>query len=285
MNSRDLVKQKQAVLYERREAGARRKRIFFIIIFLLLVVSFFYVIRKPFLRVRSVSVVGNGLVDNTEVQKFVENKISGYKYFLIPRNSILFIKKDILQKEIVKNFPRLSSAVVHTGNNLKIEIGEPVFQTMYCPLDGSNKPSISCALLHSNGVAGSIAPKYPYMPLFTFFSSGGAVPILGQQIIDPTEIVRITKLGDEISSYGMPVYGFVYANGYDEILLDTGDEFANLPRIRVLNGATDKDIHLTLGIALEDPIVKKLLLDNLNSLAYVDLRFDGQVVYKKKGEI
>lgn len=285
MNSSDLVKQKQAVLYERREAGARRKRILFFIIFLILVSSFFYLIRKPFLRVHSVNVVSSGLVDATEVQDFVNLKLSGYKYFIIPNNSLIFLKKENLQNKILEAFPRLSGVTIYTGQILKVDIKEPVFQTMYCGLDNNSNVNADCALLHINGKAGSFAPHYSYSPLFTFFSGRTSPVVLGEQMIDPTEIKRITDLRYEINSYGMETYGYVYGADYDEILLDTGYDFKDLPRIRLLPGSLDTDIHKTLGISLEDPVVKKLLLDKLDDLAYIDLRFEGQVVYKKKGEL
>ncbi len=285
MNSRDLVKQKQAVLYERREAGARRKRIFFFIIFIILVVSFFYLIRQPFLRVHSVNVVGYGLVDDYQVKEFVNSKIAGYKYFIIPNDSLIFIKKENLQNKILESFPRLSDVNIYVGKVLKIETQEPVFQTIYCGLDNNLKVSSKCVLIHLNGKAGSFAPDYAYMPLFTFFSGRDSQITLGEQIIDPTEIKRITELRYEINSYGMDTYGYVYGADYDEVLLDTGYEFSDLPRIRLLPNATSKDINLTLGVSINDPVVKKLLLEKIDDLSYIDLRFEGQVVYKKKGEI
>lgn len=284
MNSHDLVKQKQAVLYERREAHSRRKRILFFIIFIILLVSFFYLIRKPFLRVHNVNVSSSGLVDSNEVQDFINLKISGYKYFVIPNDSLIFIKKEKLQDEILKSFPRLSTVETYIGHTLKVELKEPFFETMYCGLDIQSQVDSNCALLHLNGKAGSFAPQYSYSPLFTFFSGRTSPIVLGEQIIDPSEIKRITDLRYEIDSYGMNTYGYVYGADYDEILLDAGYEFKDLPKIRLLPQATDKDIRLTLGVSLEDPVVKKLLLEKLDDLAYIDLRFDGQVVYKKKGE-
>ncbi len=84
-------------------------------------------------------------------------------------------------------------------------------------------------------------------------------------VISVDELARIDTLRSEITSYGMPTYGFVYGAAYDEVLLDTGENFATLPRIR-----------------MEDAAVKKLLLERLDELEYVDLRFDGQVVYKRR---
>jgi len=279
MRNTSLAMQKQAALHERRHAQSRRRRTFITIIFILLVVGFFIVIREPFLRASSVRVSDSGLVDARAVEAFVSQKISGYRFFLIPRDSLLFLDKDVLGEAILTSFPRLSSAVVHKGRVLHIVTTEPVFETMYCKLE-LGVPT-GCALLHTNGKAGSVAPHYSYAPIFAFYSESANLT-LGTSVIGIDEIARIDTLRSEITSYGMPTYGFVYGATYDEVLLDTGENFATLPRIRILPGVTKDKIHQTLGVAMEDAAVKKLLLERLNELEYVDLRFDGQVVYKRR---
>lgn len=273
--------QKQAALHQQKHAASRRRRVFFTILFFLMVGGFFVLIRQPFLRIQSIEISGTGLVDRQEVADFVSKKITGYRYFIIPRDSLIFIKKDVLEEKILEAFPRLSSVVVHKTRSMKITITEPVFESMYCKLDQVTADLIGCVLLHTNGKAAGVAPDYSYAPIFAFYSSNSEI-VLGKTMISPDEISRIAGLQNEISSYGMPTYGFIYGAEYDEMILSTGEDFKTLPRIRLLSGAKANDIHATLGTAIEDAAVKKLLLEKLDNLEYVDLRFDGQVVYKKR---
>lgn len=279
--SNSLLKHQQAAIHAHNHAKRRRLSILLKILFLFLVVGFFYFVRQPTFRVNSVVVTGNGLVDAGSVSSFVNEKISGYKYFLIPKNSFLFIKKEKLQNEILKNFPRIESVHLRVNKVLTVVIVEPDFNNMYCNLDAiSNKP-IDCVLMHKNGRAGSIAPVYTYAPFFTFYGNLNEMK-LGDIVMSPIEITRIMAIKDEINSYKMPVYGFVYGNEYDEIILDTGAEFLELPRIRILPGVESTELGKTLGIAIKDVNVKKILLKKIEELDYIDLRFNGQVVYKVK---
>ncbi len=275
---------KQAILHEKNRIHTKRKRIFFLVLFILLIVGFFYVIRKPFLRFQNVNVSGNTLVELSDVKSFIDNKIVGYKFFLIPRNSIIFLKKLDLERDVLNKFPRLSVVSITGSKELNVVLSEPIFESMYCSLTGDLSLPTSCALLHSDGKIGSTAPIYSHSPYFTFYKKLDILPEIGSHILGVEEINRISKLSDEISSYNIPVAGFVYGEDYDEVLLDTGGDFASAPRIRILFGATSLDISKTLGIAAKNEGVKKVLLDDLGNLDYVDLRFSEQVVYKKKGE-
>ena len=281
MNNASLAKQKQINLRMQNHQAGRRHRIIFWIFFIVLAIGFFYVIRQPAFRIQSVSVNGSGLVEPKDVKEYVSKKITGYKYFLIPRDSLVFLKKQNLINDIFQEFPRLSSITVQKGKKLNIVISEPIFKNLYCTLDPDSGFPGGCVLMHENGKAGSIAPRYSYAPLFSFYSSG-INPILGTVVVHPNEIIRVRTLEAEVVSYGMPVYGYIYGQGYDEILLDTGESFLLLPRIRILSGTKPEEIKKTLGVAVEDIAVKKLLLERLDELEYVDLRFDGQVVYKRR---
>lgn len=275
---------KQAILHEKNRIHTKRKRIFFLILFFAVIVGFFYIIRQPFLRFKSVNVSGNTLVELSEIQNFIDGKLVGYKFFLIPRNSVIFLKKIDLENQVLIKFPRLSAVSITGSRELSVVVGEPIFESMYCSLTGENNLPTACALLHADGKIGSIAPLYSHSPYFTFYKKLDVLPEIGSHIVGKEEIDRISSLVTEISSYNIPVAGFVYGSEYDEVLLDTGGNFASLPRIRILFGATSSDISKTLGIAAKNEGVKKVLLDDLNNLDYVDLRFSEQVVYKKKSE-
>jgi hypothetical protein len=276
---------KQAELHAQRHARAKRRRIFFTVIFFVLVVSFFYVIRQPFLRVNSITISGNTLVDINEVKSFTENKILGYRYLLIPRNSILFLHRDDLESQVLNKFPRLSKVTIVGARDLNMTVYEPVYTKMYCNLVGEEKDTPqNCALLHTDGKLGSLAAKYSYSPFFTFYKAEDALPELGKNVLNEAELNRVSLIQNEVESYNIPVIGFVYGTDYDEVLLNTGSSFDTLPRIRILPGATSVDISKTLGIAARDAVVKKLLVENIRDLDYVDLRFSGQVVYKKHSE-
>ena len=275
---------KQAILHEKRRIHAKRKRIFFIILFFILVGLFFYTIRKPWLRYNTVNVSGDTLVELDEIKSFVENKISGYKLFILPRNSIIFLKKIDLEKDVLNQFPRLSSALITGSKELNIAVGEPIFESMYCGISAESNLPINCVLLHPDGKISSTAPLYSHSPFFTFYKKTETLPETGSRILGIDEIERITLLRREVESYNIPVAGFLYGDDYDEILIDTGSEFNKLPKIRILFGATNINIGKTLGIAAKNEGVKKILIDDINNLDYIDLRFNEQVVYKKKSD-
>ncbi len=283
MDTASLVSKKQAALLAKHHAKARRKRHFIMFIFIVLIVGFFVLIRQPFLRVNEVKVHGSTLVSSLEVENYIQQEISGYKYFILPKNSIILIHKSDLKEKIMKAFPRLSEVSMNVGTRMNVAISEPIFESMYCLVSPDTGMPESCVLLHRDGKAGSVAPVYSYPPFFTFYSTAYQKPVLGSRILNTEEIDRVNGIRNELLAYDMPTYGIVYGAGQDEIILDTGEDFKTLPRIRIISGATKEDIHKTLGAAMGDPSISKLL-ENLSELSYIDLRFNGQVVYKRRGE-
>lgn len=284
MYNASLVSTKQeALIAERRKYSKRKRNVFFLFIILLLVL-FFILIRKPYFRINTVNVSGVTLVNNGEVKSFVENYISGYRFFLLPKNSIIFLDKEKLQYSISMKFPRLENIKISKGHNLNIEITEPIFESMYCNVIPLDLEIQKCYLLHQDGKIASVAPEFSYSPYFTIYKITGDVPYVGQNIITLEEINRIKQIKNKINSYNINTAGYVYGSTYDEVLLDTGNSFKELPRVRILQNATDLDVDSVMGPAIKDKTVQKLLIENLNDLEYIDLRFNGQVVYKKKGE-
>jgi len=279
---------KQAELHAKKHAHAKRKRFLLSVLFFVLAFLFFYLIRQPFLRINSVTVSGSTLVDADDVDLFIKEKLNGYRFFLIPRNSIVFLKRSALESAILDKFTRLSKVSISGTRDLSVNLYEPSYSKMYCNLTVSEAQTSpvpqNCALLHTDGKLGSLAPKYSYSPFFTFYKTIDNLPELGTRIIDYYSLNRISLISSEVESYDIPVSGFVFGEEYDEILLNTGDAFSELPRIRILPGATAEDISKTLEIAARDSSVQKLLIDNIKDLHYIDLRFSGQVVYKKRGE-
>lgn len=284
MHAASLVSTKQAMLLARRKSASRRRRSLFAFLFAVLLVGFFILIRQPFLRIHTVVVSGSTLVSTDEVKRYVEQKISGYRYFIFPKNSILLMDKVRLQDEIKSAFPRLSAVSVVKSRRMNIAISEPIFQSMYCALSPEDGVPTSCVLLHYDGRAGSIAPIFSYSPFFTFYNTAYQSPTLGSRVLSTDEIARINAIKDQVVSYGLPVAGIIYGTEQDEILISTGEEFDLLPRIKILPGSTKEKIQETLGAALKDQTIKKLLLEKLHELSYIDLRWGGQVVYKKRTE-
>jgi hypothetical protein len=276
---------KQAELHAKKHARAKRRRFLFSTLFFVLVFSFFYLIRQPFLRINNISVSGNTLVNKEDVKNFTQNKILGYRYFLIPKNSIIFLNRSNIESSILNEFTRLSKVSVLGTRDLNIAIEEPIYTKMYCNLSSDEiKMPQNCALLHSDGKLGSIAPIYSYSPFFTFYKSEAGLAELGTKVLNEYDLDRISLIKNEIESYNISVSGFVFGDEYDDVLLNTGSSFDELPRIRILKDVAFSDISKTLGIAVRDSTVQKLLIENVKDLDYIDLRFSGQVVYKKRSE-
>jgi len=284
MYNASLVSTKQEALIAQRRKHSHRKRNVFMLFIILLLVGFFITIRKPYFRINTVNVTGITLVNNEDVKSYVESSISGYRYLLIPKNSIIFLDKEKLQKSIAQKFPRLENIKINKGQTLNIEITEPVFESMYCTVIPLDLEIQKCYLLHFDGKIASVAPEFSYSPYFTIYKITSDVPYVGQNIITLTEINRIKQIKNKINSYEINTIGYVYGSTYDEMLLDTGSSFKELPRVRVSQNATDLDVDSVMGPAIKDKTVQKLLIDNLPDLEYIDLRFNGQVVYKKKGD-
>lgn len=306
---------KQSVLHEKNRRLSRFKKILGYTLFFVLVFGFFYFVNHPSFRVKSINIIGDTLVDKEEVKKFVQQKTSGRMLYLIPRDSIFFLKRKNLKNQILHEFPRLNKVLIDFGKNINVRIFESEYSNMYCSITTLPKSSVekqeeikdtetvkeeskeeeqevvqqqnqpnkfNCFLLKNDGNLGSMAPVYSYPPFFTFYEVNDITPELGTNIVSLNELTRLHEIRDEIEQYNIKIIGFVYGDEYDEFLIDAGLPFEDLPRIRILQGAKVEDIKNTLGQIMKDKTVEKILLSDLNNLNYIDLRFDKQVVYKKK---
>ena len=153
---------------------------------------------------------------------------------------------------------------------------------MVCAYTNNDINDENCYLLNLDGTVASKSLKYSYSPFMGIYieKTGNFIP--GERAINGGELNRINQIKDEVKKYNINVYGYVYKSEYDELLLSTGYNIKTLPKMYILHGVNSTDIYNSLGRALNDKVVKKLLFENLNLIDYIDLRFKDQIVYKKK---
>jgi hypothetical protein len=230
---------------------------------------------------QSVAVSGAKNVPPTEIQKFVENKLSESSRGFISGRNIFVFDYDPLGAEIEANFPAIKKATVSRdrslGNGLTVTIEERSPYARWCMADSE------CYLVDDQGIV--------------FSTLNIATTSL------PTQYVFTGPLSTTSESLATPPYGEVFGgehfSGIDSFLkLLPGVGLTPLG-VNIQND-TDFFVPLTAGYYLkasygEEPetLIKNLsLILNADAvkgkevqLEYIDLRFGNRVYYKFIGII
>lgn len=277
MQKLSAVSSKQLELIKRRRAKARRRLLltWFLVLFIF-ANTIFLLWSKP-LRVHSVLVIGSGLTENQAIQKTVETVISKKRWYILPADSVFFVPSKRIKETIIQTYPRIDTVTIKKSKTLKVYFTEPVFKLLYCHIS----TSLECGYMDKDGKLLSIAPYYNYAPIVGIYTYSNDPLVPGKQYLDISEIRRATQNMDYLNSFGLKSYGFVYGREYDKIILDTGVSFDKLPFIKILHKITKEDFEKEFGLAFKDDRVRKVLVGELDNLEYIDMRFSGQIVYKK----
>jgi hypothetical protein len=264
----------------RRRAARRRVLIIFGIIALAAVGAVIYVLWRPQIRVAHVEAAGAHAED---LRGIAEKVISGSYYFLVPRNSILFVPKESIRAEILKTYPDIDAvSVSRTGlDSIFINASARVSAFTWCG-ESIERADATCyeadadGLIFApipapNGATGTTTDLSSFtLRLYAPLRDATDTPVRAT-IANPATVPDALRFVRAMQQLGADVTAL-------ELRTDEGDV--------ITSGGTR--ITYVLGHEQEAANLAASTFPSINvndgSLQYVDLRFDGKVYYKKKGE-
>lgn len=256
-----------------RERRRSRRNIFLIGA---IVVSFFvlggmmYGIHHPVLRVDIVVITGEEAVPEQEIKDAVEETLSGSWFFLIPKNSIIFLPKRSLTHALLANIPRLGEVTISRTSfrSIEVRVSERVPVGTWCEQEEEVNTQSFCFLFDSKGFvfARTFTVEGMYMtaplrddgePLQNMLISDGAYPRI-------EEMVRTV----EVLMSGVKSIAFRVPDEVDIIL-------HNDTRVTYLF-EKEEDARAYLGSTVLSEAFHP------ETIAYIDLRFLPKVYVKRK---
>lgn len=286
-NRHELFKVSNEKILRERKKQNKRFGIFFLIVFIILSVGIVFLLRMKFLQLKNIEVTGNVVLEQKDIQYFINKKYEGKYLWLIPKNNTLFVLPKTVTKSLQKEFPRIDNISVRRNfpRSLSVDITERKGVYVWCGNDigiSSVSKDIPCFFVDKEGIIFSEAPYFSGTP-FVLFLGGekNKDQILGTQLLNQNDFKNIILIYDVISKLKLSPYAvLVLPDGEYEILLRDGQyNFLNSPRIKLKDINDQIIISQNLAAALNTKIFKE---NKISDFSYIDLRFGNKVFYKLK---
>lgn len=275
----------------KRKLRDRRREAFLRTVYLTLagavavVVLVLYLVWLPALRISTVRVEGYGNADSLE--QMVKKELEGSYTYLIPRNSFFFYPERTIRAAILDAYPHIASVhLVRTSfTAVTVKTTERIAVFWWCGTPETlSARTGSCYQVDAEGFVfekaversaeeASTTPTTAmvrvYAPLATA-SSTGEYP-LRAQVLGARALPDVLKFIKMIQAMSIPVASIAIRGDEADLFVEPST------RITYIIG------HEREAIKNAEVAFKNLNMVN-GSIDYVDLRFDGKVYLKRKGE-
>lgn len=171
----------------RKRQGAQILGVMFVIV---IVGLFLLLLNLPFLRVNNIKILGQTSADPDIVKQFVDSRLAGRHLWLVPKNSVFFVSKGVLVKEVAQEFPGLAKVTITWPdlNTLSILIADHESKVLWC-VDGEKIKN--CYYLSPEGTAYQEAPSFSDT-LFIELHSKQPLKKMGDKVINAKTLIRTT---------------------------------------------------------------------------------------------
>ena len=257
----------------------------FVVIFILAAIA--TVLSLPSLRIQSVVVEGQKVIDKKELEKFISGELSGKMFYLFPKDSIILYHNLHLSDDILGQFSRAEYAGLELTNRttLKVTIRERGGRYLWCGDD----PTItidSCYFVDSKGFIFSEAPYFSdnvYLKIYGTLATHKD-GVIGSTILPQDEFNKLVSFRDVLYSHDIPVVGLnLKSDGdYELLLAHASDGIATAP---VIYFNSKDDLSTTLNnllAALSNDPLKSDFKQKYSTLLYLDARYDNKIFFKFK---
>jgi hypothetical protein len=267
-------------LKRRRQLARRRLLIIALSLLAVLVVAVEVVLWQPWFRVATVDASGPGA---DTLPTFLQEKLSGTRFLIVPKNSIFFLPEKELRAAVLHAYPNVSAVSLSpkglTTLSVKTLGRASIFWwcgTSYATPYGScfdtdNEGFIFAPAIEtvSEGTSTDTSMLRVYAPVAD--ADASLASPLGAHLQSPAHIPGVTQFVKAMRTLGA-----------DVVMVDMRGDEADL--------YTQAGTRITYVIGKEEEAAALAAsgFPNLNlndgSLLYVDLRFSGKVYFKKRGE-
>jgi len=252
----------------------------------LLVALFVLLLYKPFFQISHITVKGTHVLHPHDVGVKVQDILAQKKFWLVPLDSWITLPNKKIKNNLHTNFDRIKDINLSTKNfdQLVITIDEwdPAF--LWCNID-ETALTRSCWFMDEQGHIFSKAPYFSpgVYPMFvTPASSLDAV--LGEKKIDPDILDQV-----------LAIYNMLESNNSTIETITFGEEMDIVFTLQKLQGVLLKDTELlvtrtmtidileeNLNLLLRHTTFKDKFDTQADLLQYIDLRFDGKLLFRFK---
>lgn len=268
-------------LKDRRRRGRRRLLILIGILCIVILGAFVYATWRPSLRIQNISIEGG---DAAALMPLVEGALSGTYVKIIPRNSILLFSKQDIRNAILNAYPAISAVSVSRSGLTSVDVKVIQRASAFEWCGAAPDETAPCFETDAEGFV--FAPSPPPLP------SDGATTTVSHTLRVYAPLVEAASAADTpLRAHVANADAIPNALRFERAIVALGADVAS---IQMRNDEADvfmrSGTRITYVLGHEEAaaqLAATALPDlNLNdgSVDYVDLRFDGKVYFKKKGQ-
>jgi cell division septal protein FtsQ len=238
-----------------------------------------YFLHAEPLRIQDINIQTNGSLASDLLEDTLEEAIAGNILFILPKDSLFFVRPSRLEQELYKRYPRIKYvSITRTGFlSLNVSMIERTPVALWC---GDVVPAEAYTAANSSAnVSEELNGKcywmddqsfiYDRAPLYTgdlyprYYGPLEHAEPVGQRFIDSDEFARWQDLYVSIEYGGVSAQSILFVDDRDvEVYLDNG--------VRVLMARSDDTD--TIGARLKATLESDVL-DLSRPIEYLDLRF------------
>jgi len=285
-------------IYRQRRRVLIRKIGLISVLFIALLWGLSYFSRHPKVIIQNILVEGNRVIPAEEIKDTVLEKISGNYFFLFSKKNFLIYPKRSLEKDLLDKFHRIEYLSIKRldRNTLAVSLKEWQGKYLLCEMNSDD----DCYFMNSSGFVFDKAPNFSGSVYFRIYSSNffkETDDLIGQTFMPMEEFAELLDFKEKIGKFFQIKALEIGENGDYKFLLEIDGNNLN-PYIafkkparnapattsQMLAGAggeSDFDkIFDNLALAIGAEPLSLELKDKIDSLEYLDLRYDNKVLYK-----
>ncbi len=230
-----------------------------------------FFLRQERFLISTVQVQGNEITKSEEIEKIIQNDISGDYLWLIPRSSVLLYPNNKIKNDILRQIPRLISLNLSLTDSrtLLVTIVERKPFALYCVGE------MKCFFLDQTGYIFSEAPAFSG-GVYMIYST---VPVfetpLGKNLVPANDFVALSTFIKSLPALNLNPQSLLIQNGEEHLTLSSGGI------IMWKASANFETLRSSLESFLSDPSFTKESKP-LEKILYIDLRLGNKIFYKFK---
>ena len=271
----------------KRNAYVLRLSILITILVISIISALAYFSNDRRMTVHTVEVKGTRIINVSDIEQAVKEDLFGKYVYIFARANTLIYPHDKIQRELVRDFPRIETInVSRVGwNKIRVSITERAGEFLYCgsqiPEQENNKGE-NCYFVNNEGYIFDKAPYFSGDIYFKYYLSlpNDAQTQLGVNMLAPDRFHEMTRFVDKITLLGFkPVYIVMANDGTNSLYLGRGLNNVN-PKIIFKDDNDLSKILENIATAMRKPEFAKEINSKYDKLLYIDLRFNNKVLYK-----
>jgi hypothetical protein len=245
-----------------------------------------FIVRLSDLQIQKVVVTGTNIVLPSAIEQKTLTELSGNYFFFIPKSSVFFYGKKELEESLRKEFPRLKDLIITTQDlqTLTLTVTEHTGMYLWC---GETYDSATyditkeeCSYVDDTGYVFDTAPSFSGNIYLKFF--GGLVKntqIVGEHVLPEKDFNRAVIFATGLQTLGFRISGVVVTPDTYTFLVQR-DTPPYTSTIVIKSDAQVETLLAYVRAAITTEPLSSKLKKSIDSLEYLDLRFNKKVYYK-----